>query len=250
VQGVPFAHHVGQVRDAGAQDERQTGGFEGDLVGLRDHAGVGDDGDVAELMGGLERVDHRHHSGGLGLVALEGLHGQREPRGIGQQSEGDLRLEAAFLGKAGFAEPVTGICFEVQRRDVEEHQRRRPEPGAPRAGRGQRLAPLRFGVGGQAPLDGGIGRRFHADLREHPFGVDLAARLDDPRQNEITKHGVALGCRLESHDPIRRAQPVPQVRHPGRGDRQRFRSGRGGHTEIEDCLVGRQPLGRSSFQRG
>ncbi len=33
--------------------------------------GIGDDGDVGELVGGLEGVDDRQHGGGLGLVALE-----------------------------------------------------------------------------------------------------------------------------------------------------------------------------------
>ena len=100
-----------------------------DLVGLGDHAGIGDDGDVGEMVGGLERVDHRQHGGGLGLVALERLHRQREPRRVGEQPDGDLRLQAAFLGKSGLAEPVTGIGFEVQRGDVVEHQRRRTQPG-------------------------------------------------------------------------------------------------------------------------
>ena len=70
----PFADHVGQKRDAGAQDERQPRGLQRDLVGFRDHAGISDHGDIAELVSGLERVDHRQHRGGLGLVALEGLH--------------------------------------------------------------------------------------------------------------------------------------------------------------------------------
>ena len=46
VFGVPFADHVGQERDTGAQDVGQPGGLQRDLVGFGDHPSVGDDGDV------------------------------------------------------------------------------------------------------------------------------------------------------------------------------------------------------------
>jgi hypothetical protein len=71
----PFAHHIRQVRDAGAQDERQPGSLQGDLVGFGDHARIGDHRDISELVGGLERVDHGQHGRGLGAVAFECLDG-------------------------------------------------------------------------------------------------------------------------------------------------------------------------------
>ena len=101
----PFAHDVGHVGDLGAEDERQAGGLQGDLVGFGDHPGIGDHGDIGEPVGGLEGVDDRQHGGGLGPVALEGLHRQWEPRGVGQQSDGDLRFQAAFLEKPGSRNP-------------------------------------------------------------------------------------------------------------------------------------------------
>ena len=54
----PFAHHIGQKRDAGAEDERQPGSGERDLVGLRDHGGIGDHGNVGQLVSSLEPIDH------------------------------------------------------------------------------------------------------------------------------------------------------------------------------------------------
>ncbi len=63
-------------------------GLQRDLVGLRDHAGIGDHRDIGELVSGLERVDHRQHGGGLGLVALERLNRQREPGRVGEQTRG------------------------------------------------------------------------------------------------------------------------------------------------------------------
>ena len=69
----PFADHVGQIRHPGAEDERQPAGLQRDLVGLRDHARIGDHGDIGQPVGGLEGIDDRQHGGGLGLVALERL---------------------------------------------------------------------------------------------------------------------------------------------------------------------------------
>src|SRR6478735_256719 len=43
---------------------------------------------------------------------------EREPGRVCQQSDLDLRLEAAFLGEPGFAEPVTSIVLEVERRHL------------------------------------------------------------------------------------------------------------------------------------
>jgi peptidoglycan/LPS O-acetylase OafA/YrhL len=75
----PFAHHIGHKRDPGAEDERQPRGFQRDLIGFGDHAGIGDDDDIGEVVGGLGCVDHGQHGCGLGFAALERLDGQREP---------------------------------------------------------------------------------------------------------------------------------------------------------------------------
>ena len=48
-------------------------------------------------MGGLEGLDRRDDRGGLGAIALERFDHQREPARVGQQADGDLRLQAAFL---------------------------------------------------------------------------------------------------------------------------------------------------------
>jgi hypothetical protein len=118
----PLLHDVGDVGDLRAEDERQSDRLDGLLVGRGDHAGVGDDGDVGELVGGHERADGGQHGGGLGGVALERLHHQREPGRVGQQADGDLWFQAAFLGEAGLAEPITSVGLEVERADVVKHQ--------------------------------------------------------------------------------------------------------------------------------
>ena len=124
----------------------------GVLVGLGDHPGIGDHGDVGELVGGLEGVDDRQHGGGLGFVALERLDRQREPGGVGEQPDGDLRFQAAFLGEPGLAEPVAGVGLEVQRGHVVEHQGLAgPSAGVRGAGRRQALPETRLGVDRQSP---------------------------------------------------------------------------------------------------
>jgi hypothetical protein len=116
----PFAHDVGQERNPGSEDVGQSRGVQGDLVGFGDHPGISNYRHVGEPVRGLEGVDHRHHGGGLGFVALEGGHRQREPGRIGKQPEGDLRIQPALLGEPGLTEAVAGVGFEVQCGDVIE----------------------------------------------------------------------------------------------------------------------------------
>ena len=89
---VPLSNHVRDVRDVGTEDERQTGGLDGLLVARGHHPGIGDHGDLGQVVGGLERADDRQHRGGLGLVALERVEHQREPGPVGEQPDRDLRL--------------------------------------------------------------------------------------------------------------------------------------------------------------
>ena len=124
---LPFGDHRRQEWDPRAEHVGQPGGLQSDLVGFRDHPGVGDDGDIGELMGFLERGDDRQHGRGFGLVTLERFDHQRHPRSVGEQPESDLRLQSAFLGKPRLAEPVAGVGLEVQGADIEEHQASRPE---------------------------------------------------------------------------------------------------------------------------
>ena len=71
----------------------------------------------------------------LGVQAV-GFHNRGQP-------DGDLRLQPAFLGEPTLPEPITGIGFEVERGDVEEHQARGAQARMRRAGSGQRLPPGR-----------------------------------------------------------------------------------------------------------
>lgn len=73
-----------------------------------------DDGHVGQAVGGLECLHHGQDGFGFGFVALERADLEREPARIGQQTDGDLWFQAAFLAEPGFTEPVTLVGFEVE----------------------------------------------------------------------------------------------------------------------------------------
>jgi hypothetical protein len=124
----PLAHLVGDVGDPGADDEPQPGILQLLEVGLGQHAGVGDHGHLRQAVRRGERLDHRQDRLRLGGVAVECVHLQRKSAHIGEQADGDLRLQPALLGEPGLTEPIALIDLEVQGGDVVEHQRRRPHP--------------------------------------------------------------------------------------------------------------------------
>jgi hypothetical protein len=62
-----------------------------------------------------EACQDRDQGLGLGLVAFEQVHSQREPGPGGQQPDGDLGVDAAFLAHPDLAEPIFDIGLEVQR---------------------------------------------------------------------------------------------------------------------------------------
>jgi hypothetical protein len=245
----PCANHVRDLGDLRADDEREPGCLDGFLVRLRHHSGVGHHRDVGELVGGHERLDGGEHGLGLGLVALEGLDHQWEPGRVGEQSDGDLRLEAAFFGEPGLAEAVTLVGLEVERADVVEHQGRRPQRRVLGAGGREPLPPRVFGVDRQAAIHRGIRGRLDADLLKHPQAVLLAGRLDDPRHDQLPEHVITTGGLLETERLVGPAQRVPQTPHPRGHDLQRATNGSLGQPEVELALPGRQPLPRRRLER-
>jgi hypothetical protein len=98
------------------------------------------------------RGQHRNDRGGLGGVAVECVHHQREPAHVSQQPDGDLRLEPALLGEPWLPEPITFVGLEVQGADVVQHQGGWAEPDMISARRRQRLPPLLGGVTGRQRL--------------------------------------------------------------------------------------------------
>jgi site-specific DNA recombinase len=110
----PLLHDIRLVRDLRAEDERQARRLDRLLVGLAHHARVRDDRHVRQMVRGHEGSDDRQHGLRLRLVAFKGGHHEREPGLVGEQADGDLRLQAALLGEPALAEPVTFIGLEIQ----------------------------------------------------------------------------------------------------------------------------------------
>jgi hypothetical protein len=153
------------------------------------------------------------------------------------------------LPEPRFAEPVALVGLEVQRGHVVEHQRRRPQRRVRRARCGQPLPPRVLGVDRQAPVHRGIRRRRDTGLVQHPQRVQLAGRLDDPRQHQLPEHLITAGRLAEPQRVVGAAQGIPQEPQPGAQDRQRTRRRRRAQAERQLALTGREPLPRGGLQR-
>jgi hypothetical protein len=165
-----------------------------------------------QLVGSHECGDDREH--GLGLVALERLDHQREPRLVGEEPDGDLRLQPPLFRKARLAEPVPGIGLEVQGADDGQHQAGRAQAGMGGAGRGDLPPPRVLGIGCQAPLHGPVGRGRDSGLFQHPQRIQLADRLDDPGQHQVPEDFIAAGSPVQAQDLPGVLQRIEQAVHP------------------------------------
>jgi hypothetical protein len=66
----------------------------------------------------------------------------------------------------------------------------------------QPLPPGAFCVLRQPPLDGRVRRGRHPGLVQDAQRVDLAGRLDDPRQHQLQEHLVAARRAVEAQHPV------------------------------------------------
>jgi len=201
-------------------------------------------------VGFHERGDRRQHGLGLGGVALERIDHQREPGGVGEQPDHNLRVQAAFLTEPRLTEPITSISLEIESGHVVEHQAGRAQPGMRGAGRGQRAPPRLGREHRQPPLHRRIRRGSDARLGQHPQRIELAGRLDDPRQHQRLEHLITVGRRIEPEHLIPAGQRVPQVPHPRRRDRQRATTiSTGVQAQIELALTCGQALPRRRLKK-
>ncbi len=83
-----------------------------------------------------------------------------------------------------------------------------------RAGHRQGLAQCGFGEHRQVPRDGAVAGRLDTGLPEHPLGVGLAGRLDDPGQHQIPEYLIPTGRLVQAQQRVGPAQRTPQMLRP------------------------------------
>ena len=130
-EGVTFPVEVGlQVAwgpgGAGPDNEPQPGVVQGRQVGGREHAGVGDDDEVLDAVGGLEGLHDGDDRGGLGLVALPAADLERKTGPVDQQADDDLGVDPTLFGVADPPQVVLTLGLEVEGVTSYRH-RARPE---------------------------------------------------------------------------------------------------------------------------
>ena len=130
-EGVPVPVEVGlQVAwgpgGAGADDEPQPRVVQGRQVGGREHAGVSDDDEVLDAVGGLEGLHDGDDRGGLSLVPLPAADLERKTTAVDQQADDDLGIDPTLLGVTHPPQVVLTLSLEIERGHACRH-RARPE---------------------------------------------------------------------------------------------------------------------------
>jgi len=105
---------VGRLADPRADDEGESGVLDGVEIGRGQHAGVGHHDQVGHAVPVLEGVQGREQGAGLGRVALEAHDLEREPGGVDEQAELDLRVDPAFLAHPDPAQVVLDLGLEAR----------------------------------------------------------------------------------------------------------------------------------------
>jgi hypothetical protein len=190
------------------------------------------------LVAVAEPGQHRDQSLGLGLVALEQVHFQRESGGGGEQPDGDLRVDAVFLAHPDLAQLVLTFGLEVQRRHVIQHDcQARGLGGVPVTGLRDHGPVVPPGHALEAAHERHPMRGRDPDLGQNADGVQLAGRLDHPGQDQRPERPIAETIQAEI--VVDAGQDLPQdQRGCALHHRRRPRSARAGAAEIQSQLPG------------
>ena len=133
-EGVAFPVEVGLkvawgADLAGADDEPHPGVVQGRQVGGREHAGVGDDDELLDAVGGLEGLHDGDDRGGLSLVPLPAADLERETMTVNQQAHDDLGVDPPVLGITHPPQIILTLGLKVERGDVVQAQGQTPTGG-------------------------------------------------------------------------------------------------------------------------
>ncbi len=249
--GEVFDEVVGGFTDPGPDDEREPGIFERVQIRGGEHPRIGNHDDVFDTVAVLEGPQHREEGGRFAGVAGERVDLQREPAGGDQQPDDDLRVHAAFFAHPDLAEIVLVFGFEIQGRDVVEHQGQFPRlRGVSVSGAGDLVTPVLLNTTGQGPPDRPQRCRRNAELTEDTDRVCFRRRLHRPSEHEFPERVVAHD--VEPEPNIRTLEHLPKhTRGTACHDRRRrHRRRRAQRVQIERELPGLNPVLRDLHQHG
>jgi hypothetical protein len=178
--------------------------------------------------------------GGLGFVAFEAADLEREAVAVDQQTDHDLRVDAAFFGVADLAQVVFLFCLEVESRDVVEAQRHiAAGQDVLKAGGRDPVAVTAADASGQGAAHRLVTGRFLPQIDQDTSGVQDRGRLDDAGDHQITKRLVP-----DRPEPQRAVDLGEHVEQQPRRRRDHLR---GRHPWLFDSLDG---LGEQRSVRG
>jgi hypothetical protein len=151
----------------------------------------------------LELLHDRDDGEGLGFVALVAADLEREASPVDEQSDHDLRVDAAFLGVADLPQSACALvflgCFEVERGDVVEHQADvAVGEGVVEAGGRDLVAIGACVCAAQGAFAGRETRRYPAHLCQDPVDVEQAGRLDHACDHQVTEDLVVHDVEAEA----------------------------------------------------
>lgn len=120
-------------------------------------------------------------------------------------------FQTTFLREPGFPDTHPGIGFEVQGRDVIEHQCCRPQLDVSGASSCQMALPLRGRVESQSTFPGPIRSSRDVHLVEDPDTVTFAGQLNQPNQHELFEHFVTIAGLVEIQSRETSREHAPQI---------------------------------------
>ena len=196
---------------AGTDDEPQPGVVQGRQVGGREHAGVSDDDEVLDAVGGLEGLHDGDDRGGLGLVPFPAADLEGEAGPVDQQADDDLGVDPPLFGVADLAQLVLTLGLEVERGHVIQAQGKAPTGGdVLEQGPRQALAVAPLDTAPQGAEQGPQADRLQSQVAQDAGDLGLGSGLDQAGGDHLLKGPITPSGVPQSQAGIGLVQNVPQ----------------------------------------
>ena len=192
-------------------DEPQPGVVQGRQVGGREHAGVSDDDEVLDAVGGLEGLRDGDDRGGLSLISFPAPDSQGETTAVDQQADDDLGVDPPVLEITHPPQIILTLGLEVQGGHVIQAQGQTPTGGdvleqSPR----QALAVAPLPAAPQGAEQGPGADRLQPQVTQDTGNLGLGRRLDQTRQNHLLKRPITPSGVPQPQTGVDLVQDLPQ----------------------------------------